>query len=137
ETDALLASRLATYGPRVENMERVAALWSNLLGPGREIKDWEVPLLMSAYKMFRTFQTPDYSDNSDDIDGWRKMFVEVMDANYCGSVQERTVEEYEAKKGISAPSLPFDADTWDQVARFLSDKGHLEALNALGIEFRG
>lgn len=98
EADALLASRLATYGPRVQNMERVAALWSALLGPGREIKDWEVPLLMSAYKMMRTFETPDYSDNSDDIDGWKRMFEEVMEANHGGIIHARTVEEYQAKK---------------------------------------
>ena len=95
--DELLASRHAVYGDRIDNMERVAQIWSGLLGV--EIKDWQVPLLMSAYKMFRTFQTPNYSDNSDDIDGWKKMFVEVMDANHGGIVQARTVEEYELKLG--------------------------------------
>ncbi|USH45454.1 hypothetical protein SEA_DOTI_7 [Microbacterium phage DoTi] len=95
-TDELLESRRAVYGDRVDNMQRVAAIWSGLLGV--TIHDWQVPLLMSAYKMFRTFQTPNYSDNSDDIDGWKKMFVEVMDANHGGIIQARTVEEYEFKR---------------------------------------
>ena len=98
--DELLESRRDVYGDRVQNMERTAALWSALLDV--EIKDWQVPLMMSAYKMLRTFQTPDYSDNSDDIDGWKKMFVEVMDANHGGIVHARTVEEYERKKGETA-----------------------------------
>jgi hypothetical protein len=94
-TDELLASRRAVYGDRVNNMERVAMIWSGLLGV--EIKDWQVALLMDAYKMFRTFETPNYSDNSDDMDGWKKIFVEVMDANHGGIIQARTVEEYLAK----------------------------------------
>lgn len=103
-TDELLASRRQVYGDRVKNMERTAQLWSALLGI--QIFDWQVPLLMSAYKMLRTFETPDYSDNSDDIDGWKKMFVEVMDANYEGIVQARTVEEYQLKKETIAASKP-------------------------------
>ena len=95
-TDELLASRRAIYGDRVKNMERTAMLWSALLGV--TIEDWQVPLMMSAYKMLRTFETPDYSDNSDDIDGWKKMFVEIMEANYGGIIQARTVEEYQAQK---------------------------------------
>lgn len=102
-TDELLASRREIYGDRVQNMERTAALWSALLGI--KIHDWQVPLMMSAYKMLRTFETPDYSDNSDDIDGWKKMFVEVMDANHGGIVQARTVEEYQRKKQYG--------DAWD------------------------
>ena len=95
EAQELLDSRRAVYGDRVDNMKRVAALWSALLGV--EILDWQVPLLMSAYKMFRTFETPNYSDNSDDIDGWKQMFVEVMDANHGGIIKARTVEEYAAE----------------------------------------
>lgn len=95
-TDELLASRRDVYGDRVTNMERVAALWSALLNT--EIQDWQVPLLMSAYKMMRTFETPDYSDNSDDIDGWKQMFVEVMEANHGGIIKARTVEEYHRLK---------------------------------------
>lgn len=96
ETDQLLASRRSVYGDRVTNMERTAALWSALLGI--EVKDWQVPLMMSAYKMLRTFETPDYSDNSDDIVGWERMFEEVMDKNHGGIIKARTVEEYHAAK---------------------------------------
>jgi hypothetical protein len=115
ETDALLASRLAVYGDRINNMERVAKIWSGLLGV--EIHDWQVPLLMGAYKMFRTFQTPDYSDNSDDIFGWGKMFQEVMEANHGGIVKARTVEEYEAAVQVR------DATTSDQIQFY---KDHMD-----------
>ena len=100
ETLALLDSRRAVYGDRVNNMERTAQIWSALLGV--KIEDWQVPLMMSAYKMLRTFETPDYSDNSDDIDGWKRMYVEVMAANHGGIVQARTVEEYHEKNTSDA-----------------------------------
>jgi uncharacterized protein with PIN domain len=101
-TDELLESRKAVYGDRIKNMERTAQLWSALLGV--EILDWQVPLMMSAYKMFRTFETPNYSDNSDDIFGWGKMFQEVMEANHGGIIQARTVEEYKAELDRRAPT---------------------------------
>lgn len=96
DANELLETRRATYGNRITNMERLAALWSALLGV--TIHDWQVPLLMSASKMLRTFETPDYSDSIDDQDGWNQIFREVMDANHGGIVQARTVEEYRSKK---------------------------------------
>lgn len=105
-TEALLENRQSVYGPRVTNMEQVAAIWSAMLD--HKIEDWQVPLLMSAYKMFRTFRQPDYSDNSDDIDGWKVMFVEVMEANHGGIVQARTVEEYKAKLAAKPKQMTLD-----------------------------
>lgn len=133
QTDELLASRRAVYGDRVSNMERTAALWSALLGV--TIHDWQVPLMMSAYKMLRTFETPDYSDNSDDIDGWKKMFVEVMDANYNGIIKARTVEEYHEKKRVrdidSKPSgNPYaNIEEENETAAVESYQAHLKKLS--------
>jgi len=113
DAQKLLDSRRAVYGDRVSNMERTAALWSALLNV--KIEDWQVPLMMSAYKMLRTFEKPDYSDNSDDIDGWKKMFVEVMDANHGGIIKARTVEEYQAE--LSRRESDFFAEELSKVPR--------------------
>jgi len=87
--DALLETRRAVYGDRIKNMENLALIWSGLLG--FEVKPFQVPLMMSASKMLRAMETPDYSDNIDDVDGWNKMFREVIGEDL---VQARTVEEY-------------------------------------------
>ena len=96
DAEELLASRRETYGDRVINMTRLAMIWSALLD--HEILDWQVPLMMSAAKMLRAFETPDYSDNVDDVEGWTVMFREVMEANHGGIIKARTVEEYKTKK---------------------------------------
>jgi len=93
ETSELLEGRKATYGDRVKNMEAVAAMWSALKGV--HFEPWEIPLLMSAVKMHRIFQSPDYGDSVDDVDGWMQMFREVMGDDL---IQVRTVEEYIAEK---------------------------------------
>ncbi|AYD86149.1 hypothetical protein SEA_BURRO_6 [Microbacterium phage Burro] len=124
-TDELLASRHAVYGDRIEQMQRTAKIWSGLLGV--EIHDWQVPLMMSAYKMLRTFETPNYSDNSDDIFGWGKMFVEVMDANHGGIVQARTVEEYQAKLAAASEiASQAQADWFDNSAGLVDEKDFQE-----------
>lgn len=91
--DILLAQRQAVYGDRVDNMRRTAMMWSGFLG--FDIKPWQVPIMMSLYKTYRLGVTPDYSDNIDDIDGWNKMFRELMGDEL---IQARTVEEYLDKK---------------------------------------
>jgi hypothetical protein len=93
EAQLLLDSRREVYGDRIDNMVRTAKIWSGLTG--FEIQPWHVPLMMSAYKMFRAMTTPDYSDNIDDVDGWNLMFREVVGD---GMINARTVEEYLEEK---------------------------------------
>ena len=93
EAQELLDSRLAVYGDRIDNMRRVALMWSGFLGV--EIKPWQVPVLFALYKQYRIAITPDYSDNIDDVDGYMLMFREVIGVDM---VQARTVEEYLAEK---------------------------------------
>lgn len=94
--DALLESRRAVYGDRPDQMRRTAQIWSGLTG--FDIQPWMVPMLMSAYKMLRAFNAPDYSDNVDDVDGWMVMFREQMEADGQPIINARTVEEYLHKK---------------------------------------
>jgi hypothetical protein len=99
ETEALLDTRTNVYGDRIDNMVQVAKIWSGYLGI--EIEPWKIPLLMAAYKRYRTFQTPDYSDNVDDDEGWTKMFRETYETTVGPIITARTVEEYERKKNVT------------------------------------
>jgi len=92
-TEALLAQRQSTYGDRVENMVRVAQIWSGILGT--EVQPVQVPLMMAGYKMYRASITPDYSDNMDDIDGYIAIAREVVGP---AMVDARSVQEYLIKK---------------------------------------
>jgi len=93
EAQRLLDQRLAVYGDRVENMKRVALMWTGILG--FEVRPDQVPLMFSAYKIYRASITPDYSDNADDIDGYQLMFREVVESEYPhGMVHARTVDDY-------------------------------------------
>jgi hypothetical protein len=76
EAQNLLDSRLAVYGERVENMTRVAKVFSGILGI--EVRPDQVPLLMVGYKTVRASQTPDYEDNIKDVEGYALMFREII-----------------------------------------------------------
>jgi len=87
-----LTEREKVYGEFVDNMERTAKIWSGILGS--EVKDYHVPLMMLSYKAFRSAQAPRYSDNTDDIEGWRQGLLRVIEKNYGGTIQARDVETY-------------------------------------------
>ena len=91
----LLDNRESVYGDRVDNMIRVAQMWSGILG--FEVQPHHVPLMFVAYKTYRASITPDYSDNIDDLDGYAIMFREVVDAQ-GGMVQAKSVADYLEKK---------------------------------------
>jgi len=93
ETQELLDGRHAVYGDRIENMVRVAQIWSGILG--FEVKPVQVPLMMAGYKMYRASITPDYSDNMDDIDGYVAIAREVVGEDM---IKASTVAEYERQK---------------------------------------
>ena len=85
--------RRQVYGEPRETFPRVAQMWSGLLGT--EVQAWQVPLLMVAYKMLRTSVMPEYSDNSDDIDGYLDIFRELMGDDMIAA---RSVEEFIAQR---------------------------------------
>ena len=85
--------RRQVYGEPRETFPRVAQIWSGLLGT--EVQAWQVPLLMAAYKMLRTSVMPEYSDNSDDIDGYMDIFRELMGDDMIAA---RSVEEFIAQR---------------------------------------
>ena len=97
EAQTLLDSRLAVYGERVENMTRVAQVFSGILG--MEVRPDQVPLLMVGYKTVRASQTPDYEDNVKDIEGYSLMFREIIGDDMIAAVN---TDEYLLEKNRRA-----------------------------------
>lgn len=105
EDAELITGRRAVYGDPEETFIRVAQVWTGILG--HEVQPWEVPLLMEGYKIVRTQICPDYSDNSDDIDGYNDIFKLLIGEDM---IHARSVEEYlrikRERRMYAAPSIP-------------------------------
>lgn len=103
--------RVQVYGNPVETFERIAQVWSGILG--HPVSAVEVPLLMAGMKMVRAQVMPDYSDNSDDIDGYMDIFRKLVGDDM---IVARSVNEFIEKKWPT-PNLfeDFDIDR-NQVA---------------------
>lgn len=89
EDTELITDRRAVYGDPEDTFIRIAQVWTGILG--HEIQPWEVPLLMEGMKIVRTQICPDYSDNSDDIDGYNDIFKLLIGEDM---IHARTVDEY-------------------------------------------
>jgi hypothetical protein len=85
----VIDQRTAVYGPVEECFVRIAQIWSGVLGI--EVNAHDVPLCMIGMKMVRTQYAPDYSDNTDDIDGYLDIFRTIIGDDM---VHARTVTEY-------------------------------------------
>lgn len=95
-TKEVVDQRVSVYGDPVDSFTRIAQVWSAILDT--PIAAWQVPLLMAGLKMVRTAETPDYSDNSDDIEGYLDIFRKIIGSDM---VQARSVTEYLEKKVAS------------------------------------
>ena len=82
--------RSGVYGNPTDTFARVAQMWDAILD-GKPVQPWHVPLLQMALKMIRTAECPDYSDNSDDIEGYLAIFREIIGPDM---VHARSVTEY-------------------------------------------
>ena len=85
--------RVSVYGDVTESFVRVAQIWSGILG--KEIQPWEVPLCMAGLKLVRTSYAPDYSDNSDDAEGYLDIFKQIIGDDM---IEARSVKEYQRLK---------------------------------------
>lgn len=81
--------RVEVYGDPTETFVRIAQVWTGILG--HEVTAYDVPLLLIGMKAVRTQVTPDYSDNSDDIDGYLDIFRKLVGPDM---VEARSVAEY-------------------------------------------
>ena len=86
----VIDGRRGVYGEPTNTFPRIAAMWDAIVD-GEPIQAWHVPLMMIAAKTIRTVEAPDYSDNSDDIEGFLAIFRELIGADM---VHARTVTEY-------------------------------------------
>lgn len=85
--------RVQVYGDPVETFVNIAKVWSGILGV--EVNPTDVPLCLAGMKLVRTTQAPDYSDNSDDVDGYMDIFRKLVGPDM---IHARSVDEYVAKK---------------------------------------
>ena len=85
--------RVSVYGDPVDTYRRIAQVWSGILG--HPVQPVEVPLMMAGLKLVRTQVSPDYSDNSDDIDGYVDIFRKIVGPDM---IDARSVREYIEKK---------------------------------------
>lgn len=89
----VIDGRVSVYGEVVPAFTRQAQAISAVLN--HEVQPWEVPLIMIAIKMIRTTEAPDYSDNSDDIEGYLDIFRQLIGEDM---IEARSVKEYVAKR---------------------------------------
>ncbi len=91
--DELIDGREDLYGDAVEGMSRISSVWSGILD--FEVQPHQVPLMLLGLKLVRASVSPDYSDNSDDIEGYLAIFRDTVGPNM---IQARTSEEYWKQK---------------------------------------
>lgn len=65
------------YGNAADNFERIAVLWTAILG--YEVTKAHVAQMMIALKLARLCATPDHADSWVDIAGYAALGGEVMD----------------------------------------------------------
>lgn len=85
--------RVQVYGDPVAGFAETAAMWSILFDV--DVPAWKVPIAQALMKVVRMKASPDYSDHSDDIEGYLDIFRKVMGEDM---IHARTVNEYIEKK---------------------------------------
>ena len=90
----VIDGRVSVYGEPVQAFARIAQVWSGILGV--EVQPAQVPLCLIGLKAVRASITPDYSDNSDDIEGFLDIFRKIVGEDM---VHARLVSEYLELKG--------------------------------------
>lgn len=85
----VIDGRRAVYGDPKMMFARAAKIWSGILG--FPVKAEDVPLMLIGYKVLRAQHTPDYADNSDDIEGYLDIFREIVGEDM---INARSVPDY-------------------------------------------
>jgi hypothetical protein len=93
--EEVIDGRRKVYGDPEETMARVAKIWSGILGA--DVTPEQVPLCLMGYKLLRASVCPDYSDNSDDVEGYLDIFRLVVGDKM---IKARTVSDYLALKAV-------------------------------------
>ena len=89
----VIDERVRVYGDPVVTFSQIAMVWSGILGV--DVLATDVPLCLMGMKMVRTTQAPDYSDNTDDVEGYLDIFRKIVGEDM---IHARSVDEYVEKK---------------------------------------
>ena len=121
----VIDGRRSVYGNPEEVFPRHAQVWSAIIGA--PVTAEQVALCLIGYKLIRTADAPDYSDNSDDIEGYLDIFRKIVGDRM---IPARSVSEYmekKAERGMPFPEMfeqealfeypspeddPFPAEEW-------------------------
>lgn len=97
--DEVIDGRRSVYGQPTDTFARIAQMWSAQLGT--EVNAWQVPLMLISMKLIRTGECPEYSDNTDDVEGYLAIFREIIgpDMVHARSVSE-FIEERERRRHV-------------------------------------
>jgi hypothetical protein len=87
--DEVIDGRRSVYGQPTDTFARIAAMWSAQLST--TVNAWQVPLLLISMKLIRAGECPEYSDNTDDIEGYLAIFRELMGPDM---IHARSVTEF-------------------------------------------
>lgn len=93
----VIDNRTSVYGDPIESYTRIAQVWSGILG--FEVQPYQVVLCMIGTKSVRASITPNYSDNSDDIEGYLDMFRTIIGDDM---IIARLTSEYLEKLALRA-----------------------------------
>jgi hypothetical protein len=107
--DEVIDGRRSVYGDPSTMFARAAEVWSGILG--HHVNACDVPLLLIGYKLVRAQHTPDYSDNSDDVEGYLAIFREIIgdDMVHARSVPEYLEQKFpEVSVDVPIPFVPVD-----------------------------
>jgi Domain of unknown function (DUF6378) len=93
-TDHLIDRRRQVYGDPEETFARIAEVWTGILG--HTVQPCEVPLMMMGMKLVRAQVMPDYSDNTDDVDGYLAIFRLIVgeDMIHAENVREFILQKW-------------------------------------------
>ena len=101
-TAEVVDARVSVYGDPVEAYTNIAKIWSGVIG--HDITPEQVTLMMIGLKLHRASEAPDYSDNSDDIEGYLDIFRKIVgkDMVHARSVPDYIEQKQSRQKGRSA-----------------------------------
>lgn len=92
-TAEVIDERIKVYGVPEITFPQIAEVWSGIIG--HHVNPTDVPLMLIGMKLVRAAQAPDYSDNSDDVEGYLDIFRKLVGEDM---VHARSVSEYIEKK---------------------------------------
>lgn len=85
----VIDQRVSVYGNPLDGFVRIAQTWSGILGV--EVQPAQVPLCLIGMKAVRASVTPEYADNSDDIEGYLDIFRQLVGEDM---IHARSVAEF-------------------------------------------